>query len=58
MFARVVILLLVPAFIFLAGERGGITMMMSRSQAEIDTGIPDIDAQAPARTETATFALG
>jgi hypothetical protein len=54
----VVLLLLVPAFIFLAVEKGGNTMVMLKSQADINTGIPPVDANVPARTETATFALG
>jgi hypothetical protein len=58
MLIRVIVMLLVPAFIFLAVEKGGNTMVMLKSQAEIDRGIPTVDANVPARTETATFALG
>ncbi len=58
MFARVAVLLLIPVFIFLAIEKGGNTMTMSKSHAETDTGIPPVDYKIPAKIETATFALG
>lgn len=58
MLTRVINLLLVPIFIFLAAEKGVNTMTMSNSPAEINTEIPPIDSKVPAKIETATFALG
>jgi hypothetical protein len=44
------------------GEGGRLTAMqegtMMKDAAVLKTGIPHIDAAAPAKTETATFALG
>ncbi len=56
--ARIVVLLLIPLFIILALEKGGNTMATAKSQANLNTEIPLIDLHVPAKTETATFALG
>ncbi len=58
MFARVVVLLLVPVVFFLVIEKGGNTMITSKSQAGLDTRISPVDEKVPSRIETATFALG
>ncbi len=52
------LLLFIPLFILIALQKGGNTMATSKSQATINTEIPLIDLSVPAKTETATFALG
>ena len=58
MLMRIVVLLVIPLFIFFALEKGGNTMARANSQAEINSEISPIDLSAPDKTETATFALG
>ena len=58
-FAAILVLVLT---LVAAGEGGRLTAMqegtMMKVAAVLKTGIPPIDAAAPAKTETATFALG
>jgi len=58
-FAAILVLVLT---LVAAGEGGRLTAThegtMMKDAAVLKTGIPPIDAAAPAKTETATFALG
>ncbi len=58
MLKRIIVLLLIPIFIFLALEKGGNTMARANSQGDLNKAIPSIDLSVPTKTETATFALG
>ena len=58
MLTRILVLLLIPLCVIIALEKGGNTMAMTKSQANMNTEIPLIDLNAPVKTETATFALG
>lgn len=58
MLIRIVVLGLVSMSLFFAFNKGGNTMAMGKPQQILDTAIPPVDLDIPAKIETATFALG
>lgn len=58
MLIRIVTLALVSMFIFFASEKGGNIMAMAKPEEALNTSIPPVDINIPAKIETATFALG
>jgi hypothetical protein len=58
MLTRMTLLLFISLLILIVLEKGGNTMATAKSQATINTEVPLIDLSVPAKTETATFALG